>query len=74
MPGRMIIVILRFYYSLPPIDIRNQTRICSDAFIGPGVVVGDEVVVGRACAVVTQEVEAWTVVAGNPARGLGNGK
>src|SRR5580765_3588779 len=51
----------------PPIEIRDQAWICADAFVGPGVVVGEGAVVG-ARAVVIKNVEAWTVVAGNPAR------
>ncbi len=51
----------------PPIEIRDQVWICADAFIGPGIVVGDGAVVG-ARAVATKNVEPWTVVAGNPAR------
>jgi putative colanic acid biosynthesis acetyltransferase WcaF len=51
----------------PPITVEGQAWICTDAFIGPGVTVGEGVVVG-ARAVVTKDVEPWTVVAGNPAR------
>lgn len=51
----------------PPIEIGSQAWICADAFVGPGVVVGEGAVVG-ACAVVTKNVDAWSVVAGNPAR------
>ena len=51
----------------PPIEIKNQAWVCADAFIGPGVTVGEGAVVG-ACAVVIRGVEPWTVVAGNPAR------
>lgn len=51
----------------PPITIGDQVWVCADAFIGPGVTVGEGAVVG-ARAVVTKDVEPWTVVAGNPAR------
>ena len=50
-------------------------RICADAFIGarafvlPGITVGKSAVVG-ACSVVTRNVAAGTVVAGNPAKPL----
>lgn len=50
----------------PPIDIGEDTWICADAFIGPGVVVGPRSVVG-ARAVVMKSVAAGKVVAGNPA-------
>ena len=51
----------------PPITVEGQAWICAEAFIGPGVTVGEGVIVG-ARAVVTKDVEPWTVVAGNPAR------
>jgi putative colanic acid biosynthesis acetyltransferase WcaF len=51
----------------PPIEIKDQAWICADAFVGPGVTVGEGAVVG-ACAVVVKNVEPWAVVAGNPAR------
>jgi putative colanic acid biosynthesis acetyltransferase WcaF len=51
----------------PPITIGNDVWICADAFVGPGVKVGDGAVVA-ARAVAVKDVEAWTVVAGNPAR------
>ena len=53
----------------PPIEVRDQAWVCADAFVGPGVVVGEGAVAG-ARAVVTKNVEPWTVVAGNPARFL----
>ncbi len=53
----------------PAITVEDQAWICADAFVGPGVTVGEGAVVG-ACAVVTKDVEQWTVVAGNPARFL----
>jgi putative colanic acid biosynthesis acetyltransferase WcaF len=51
----------------PPIEIKDQAWICADAFVGPNVVIGEGAVVG-ARAVVTKNVEPWTIVAGNPAR------
>jgi putative colanic acid biosynthesis acetyltransferase WcaF len=51
----------------PPILIGNQAWICADAFVGPGVTVGEGAVVG-ARAVAVRDVEAWAIVAGNPAR------
>ena len=50
-----------------PVVIGAQAWVASRAFIGPGVTIGEGAVVG-ACAVVTKDVESWTVVAGNPAR------
>jgi len=50
-----------------PITIADGAWVAAEAFIGPGVTVGEGAVVGaRAC--VTQDVEPWTVVVGNPAR------
>jgi putative colanic acid biosynthesis acetyltransferase WcaF len=51
----------------PPIAIGDQAWICADAFVGPGVSVGEGAVVGARGVVVT-DVPPWTVVAGNPAR------
>ena len=51
----------------PPIEIRDQAWICADAFVGPGVTVGEGAVVG-ARAVAMRDVEPWHVVAGNPAK------
>lgn len=52
---------------LVPITIGDQVWIAADAFIGPGVSVGEGAVVG-ARASVFKNVDAWTVVGGNPAR------
>jgi putative colanic acid biosynthesis acetyltransferase WcaF len=51
----------------PPVVIGDQAWVCADAFIGPGVTVGEGAVVG-ARAVVMREVEPWMIVVGNPAR------
>lgn len=51
----------------PPIKIDDQAWICTDAFIGPGVTIGEGAVIG-ARSVVVKEIEPWTVVAGNPAK------
>lgn len=50
-----------------PIRIGSDAWICAQSFIGPGVVIGDGAVVA-AGAVVMEAVDAWSVVAGNPAR------
>ncbi len=49
-----------------PITIGDQVWLCTDSFIGPGVPIGEDAVVG-ARAVVVKNVPSWTVVAGNPA-------
>lgn len=48
------------------IRIGDNVWICADAFVGPGVNVGEGVVVG-ARAVVMKDVASYNVVAGNPA-------
>ncbi len=50
----------------PPIVIGDDAWVCADAFIGPGVAVGEGAVVA-ARAVAMKPVQAWSVVAGNPA-------
>ena len=50
-----------------PVTIGSGVWVCAGAFIGPGVTVGDNSVVG-ARAVVTRDVPPGVVVAGNPAR------
>jgi putative colanic acid biosynthesis acetyltransferase WcaF len=52
---------------LKPIKIDNNTWICADAFVGPGVNVAEGTVVG-ARAAVFKDTEAWSVYSGNPAR------
>lgn len=50
-----------------PIVIEDNAWIAAHAIILPGVVIGKAAVVG-AGAVVTKDVEPWTVVGGNPAK------
>jgi putative colanic acid biosynthesis acetyltransferase WcaF len=52
-----------------PIKVGSECWIAADAFVGPGVNVGNGAVVG-ARAVVTRDVAPWTVVIGNPAKFL----
>ncbi len=54
----------------PPIRLGAQSWICADAFVGPGVSVGEGAVVA-ARAVAIKDVAAWTIVAGNPAQPVG---
>jgi putative colanic acid biosynthesis acetyltransferase WcaF len=49
-----------------PIDLADFVWVGAEAFIGPGVQMGTGSVAG-ARAVVTRNVDSWTVVAGNPA-------
>jgi len=51
----------------PPIIVNDQAWICADAFVGPDVTVGEGAVVA-ARAVAVKDVDAWSIVAGNPAR------
>jgi len=53
----------------PPIVIGSGVWVCAEAFIGPGVRIGDNSLVG-ARAVVTKDVPAGVIVGGNPARVL----
>lgn len=53
-----------------PITLADGVWIAADALIGPGVTIGERAVVG-ARAVVMRDVPPGTVVAGNPARVVG---
>ena len=55
------------YLFLAPIIIEDKVWIAADAFIGPGVNIGEGTVVG-ARAAVFKNVEPWSVVGGNPAK------
>lgn len=60
----------RMSLTKPPITIGAGAWICADAFIGPGVVIGRNAIVG-ARAVVMKDVPEGLIVAGNPARRVG---
>ena len=49
-----------------PITIGEQVWICADAFVGPGVTIGEGAILG-ARAVAMQDVAPWVIAAGNPA-------
>jgi putative colanic acid biosynthesis acetyltransferase WcaF len=50
-----------------PITIGDRAWVAADAFVGPGVSLGEGAVLGaRGCAM--RDLEAWMVHAGNPAR------
>ncbi|MEL7585555.1 MAG: hypothetical protein AAGU19_02495 [Prolixibacteraceae bacterium] len=51
---------------IAPIVIETQAWVAADAFIGPGVRIGQGAVIGARSAVF-KDVDAWTVVGGNPA-------
>jgi putative colanic acid biosynthesis acetyltransferase WcaF len=50
-----------------PITIGDGAWIAADVFVGPGVTIGEGAVLGVRSNVL-KDVEAWTVVAGNPAK------
>lgn len=50
-----------------PIVVCDYAWIAADAFIGPGVTIGDGAV-AAARSTVVRDVEPWTIVAGNPAK------
>ncbi len=52
-----------------PIAIGSDVWICAEAFVAPGVSIGNGAVIG-ARAVVTRDQPAWMVCAGNPCRSL----
>jgi len=54
----------------PPIKVGSGVWLCAGAFIGPGVSIADNAVVG-ARAIVVKNVENGDIVAGNPARVIG---
>ncbi len=54
----------------PPIDVGSGVWICASSFIGPGVCIGNNAVVG-ARAVVVKNVDPEMIVAGSPAKVIG---
>jgi putative colanic acid biosynthesis acetyltransferase WcaF len=56
-----------FQLQARPIEIGERAWIAAEAFVGPGVKVGEGAVLG-ARAVTFSDLEAWGVYAGNPAR------
>ena len=59
----------RFQLVARPIAIGGHAWIAADAFVGPGVRVGDGAVLG-ARGVAFRDLDPWTIYAGNPARKL----
>lgn len=60
-----------FPLTKPTITIGADVWVCADAFIGPGVKVGDRAIVG-ARAVAMRDVELGSIVGGNPAKRIGS--
>jgi putative colanic acid biosynthesis acetyltransferase WcaF len=55
-----------FQLKARPIRIEARAWVAAEAFVGPGVTVGEGAVLGaRGCAM--RDIEPWTVCAGNPA-------
>jgi putative colanic acid biosynthesis acetyltransferase WcaF len=52
-----------------PVDVGADAFVGARAFLSPGVRVGAGAIIG-ACSVVTRDIPAWTVAAGNPSRVL----
>lgn len=58
-----------FQLQARPITIGSRAWVAAEAFVGPGVSIGNGAVLG-ARAVAMKRLEPWTVYAGNPARPL----
>lgn len=61
---------LHFKLTTAPIHLGDNSWVAADAFVGPGVTIGEGAVVGaRAC--VFKDVKSWSIVGGNPAKVIG---
>ncbi|WP_246339981.1 putative colanic acid biosynthesis acetyltransferase [Ancylobacter tetraedralis] len=58
-----------FQLRVRPITIHDDAWICAEAFVGPGVTVGEGAVLG-ARGVALRDLTAWTIYSGNPAVAL----
>ena len=56
---------------MAPLAIAGQAWVCAGAYVGMGLTVGEGAVVG-AKSVVTKDVAEWTIVAGSPAKKIGD--
>jgi len=53
----------------PPITIHDDVWVATDAFVGPGVTIGEGTILGaRGCAF--SNLDPWTIYGGNPAKPL----
>lgn len=53
----------------PPITINDHVWIAADAFVGPGITVGEGAILGaRGCAF--KDLDAWTIYGSNPAKAI----
>ncbi len=53
----------------PSITIEDHAWIAADAFVGPGITVGEGAILGaRGCAF--KDLESWTIYGGNPAKAI----
>jgi putative colanic acid biosynthesis acetyltransferase WcaF len=57
----------KFTLIVGPIVIRPNAWVAAEAFVGPGIMIGESAVVG-ARSVVTRDVDAHSIVTGNPAK------
>jgi putative colanic acid biosynthesis acetyltransferase WcaF len=57
----------KFQLYAKPIYIGDNAWLCAESFICPGINIGDGAVIG-ARSVVTKDMPAWTVCAGNPCK------